>query len=152
MRSMLPIAALLLLSLNSGALRASAASNTPPDPNSIDALEARAEQAQPRDQCFLYAKLVEQMTELSIHQYSIGDVDQANGLLRRVQRITQKFHLSLKDNDKRLKDAQVLLSRTAFRLGEMLQSSSVEERALVQQTLSQVTDAKNEALMEVFKK
>jgi hypothetical protein len=45
-----------------------------------------------------------------------------------------------------------MLSHTAFRLSEMLQASSVEDRPLVEQTLAQVTDAKNAALMQVFRK
>jgi hypothetical protein len=151
MRTVIPIAALLALSLNAGFLRASSA-NDPPDQQTIDALEARANQAQPREQCFLYAQLVHQMTELSIRRYAAGDVNQATGLLRRVQRLAQRIHLSLADNDKRLKNAQILLSHTAFRLNEMLQASSLEDRPLVQQTLAQVTDAKDAAMMQVFQK
>ncbi len=152
MRTVVPIAALIALSLNVGPLRASSADNIPPTQQSIDALEARAEQAQPREQCFLYSQLVQQMTELSIRQYAAGDVNKATGLLRQIQRITQKIHLSLANNDKRLKNAQLLLSRTAFRLNEMLQASSIEDRPLVQQTLAQVTDVKDATMLQVFHK
>jgi hypothetical protein len=152
MRTVVPIAAFLVLSLNLGPLRASASDSIPPDQQSIDALEARAVQAQPRDQCFLYAELVQQMTELSIRQYAAGDVTKATGMLQRIQSIAQKIHLSLADNDKRLKNAQILLSRTAFRLTEMLHASSVDDQPLVQATLRQVTQAQNAAMMQVFKK
>ena len=152
MRTMVPIAAFLALSLTAVPLCASSPDSALPDQQSIDALEARAAQAQPREQCFLYAQLVQQMTELSIRQYAAGDVTKATGLLKRIQHITQKIHLSLAGNDKRLKSAELLLSHTAFRLNEMLQSSSVDDRALVQQTLAQVTDAKNATMMQVFRK
>jgi hypothetical protein len=152
MRTVVPIAALLVLSLNLGPLRASGSDSIPPDQQSIDALEARAVQAQPRDQCFLYAELVQQMTELSIRQYAAGDITKATGMLQRIQSITQKIHLSLADNDKRLKNAQILLSRTAFRLTEMLHASSVDDQPLVQATLRQVNQAQNDAMMQVFKK
>ena len=152
MRTVVPIAAFLALSLNVGLLRASSADNLQLTQQSIDALEARADQAQPREQCFLYAQLVQQMTELSIRQYAAGDVARATGLLKQVQRITQKIHRTLADNDKRLKNAQILLSRTAFRLNEMLQASNIEDRPLVEQTLAQVTDAKNATMMQVFHK
>jgi hypothetical protein len=33
----------------------------------------------------------------------------------------------------------------------MLQASSIDDRPLVEQTLAQVTDAKNAALLEVFR-
>jgi hypothetical protein len=152
MRTVVPIAALLILSLNLGPVFASASDSIPPDQQSIDALEARAGQAQPREQCFLYAELVQQMTELSIRQYAAGDVTKATGMLQRIQRVAQKIHLSLGDNDKRLKNAQIMLSHTAFRLTEMLHVSSIEDRPLVQETLSQVTKAQNDAMMQVFKK
>jgi hypothetical protein len=152
MRTVFPVAALLVLSLNVGPLRAASSDSSIPDQQSIEALEARANQAQPREQCFLYAQLVQQMTELSIRQYQAGNVTRAAGLLQQIQRIAKKIHLSVNDDDKRLKNAELMLSHTAFRLGEMLQASSIEDRPLVEQTLSQVTDAKNATLMQVFRK
>jgi hypothetical protein len=152
MRTVLPIAALLALSLNLVPVRAASSDNPVPDQQSIDALEARADQAQPREQCFLYSQLVQQMTELSIRQYQAGEVAKATGLLHQIQRIARKIHLNVNDDDKRLKNAELMLSHTAFRLSEMLQASSIEDRPLVQQTLAQVTDAKDAALMQVFRK
>jgi type II secretory pathway component HofQ len=131
---------------------AASGDNKPPDLDAIAALEARANQAQPREQTFLYAELVQQMTELSIQQYAAGDGEKATNLLKRIQQIAQKIHLSLTENDKRLKNAEMLLSHTAFRLSEMLHSSSIEDRPLVEQTLSQVTQAQNDTLMQVFRK
>lgn len=151
MRTVVPIAVFLVSSLTVVPLRASSSDANPPDLQSIAALEARADQAQPREQCFLYAELVQKMTELSIRQYAAGDVTNAAGLLKQIQQITQKIHSSLADNDKRLKNAELLLSHTAFRLTEMLHSSSVEDRALVQETLTHVTDAKNATMMQVFR-
>jgi hypothetical protein len=118
----------------------------------IQALELKADQAQPREQPFLYAQLVNQMTELSIRQYAAGDVGKANGLLQDIQKFARKIHLSLSGNDKRLKNAEILLNRTAFRLNEMLQSTSYEDRPLVKQTLAQITQVQNAAMMEVFQK
>ena len=152
MRTVVPIAALLVLSLNVGPLRAASADSSIPDQQSIETLEARANQAQPREQCFLYAQLVQQMTEMSIRQYQSGNVTKATGLLQQIQRIAKKIHLSVNDDDKRLKNAELMLSHTAFRLSEMLQASSIEDRPLVEQTLAQVTDAKNATLMQVFRK
>ena len=152
MRTVVPIAVFLTLSLNVGYTHASASDSSLPDQQTLDALETRASQAQPREQAFLYAQLVQQMTELSINQYQAGNVSRATSLLQQIQRIAKKIHLGVSDNDKRLKNAELMLSHTAFRLGEMLQASSVDDRPLVEQTLAQVTDAKNAALMEVFRK
>jgi len=151
MRTVVSIVAFLALSTASVPVCASSHDDSPTQ-QSIDALEARANQAQPRDQCFLYAELVHQMTELSIHQYATGDVSKATGMLKQIQRIAQKIHFSLSGNDKRLKNAQLLLSHTAFRLNEMLHSTSYEDRTIVQQTLAQVTQVQNATMMEVFQK
>ena len=151
MRTVVPIAVFLTLSLNVGYTHAAAPDSSLPDQQTLDALEVRASQAQPREQAFLYAQLVQQMTELSINQYQAGNVSRATSLLQQIQRIAKKIHLGVSDNDKRLKNAELMLSHTAFRLGEMLQASSVDDRPLVEETLAQVTDAKNAALLQVFR-
>src|SRR5664279_2479297 len=90
------------------------------DQDSIAALQRRIAQAQPREQCFLYAELVHQMTEFSLRQYAAGDVDKASGLLKRIQQMAHKIHLSVGDDNKRLKNAEILLRHTTYRLNEML--------------------------------
>jgi len=122
------------------------------DEESINALQAKILQAQPREQCFLYAELVHQMTEVSLRQYAAGDGDKAAGLLRQIQGLAHKIHLSMSEDNKRLKNAQILLRHTAFRLNEMLHASSLEDRPLVAQTLAQVNQAQDEAMMQVFRK
>ncbi len=123
-----------------------------PDQQTINALELRASQAQPREQCFLYAELVHQMIEYSLRQYAAGDSETATGLLKHAQELAHKIHLALSDDNKRLKNAEILLRHTAFRLTEMLHSSASEDRPLVQETLSEVNQAQTEAMMQVFKK
>ena len=73
-------------------------------------------------------------------------------MLKDIQQFTQKIHLSAANDDKRLKNAEILLRHTAFRLNEMLHASSFEDRPLVEQTLAQVNQAQNEAMMHVFRK
>jgi len=123
-----------------------------PDQQTINALELRANQAQPREQCFLYAELVHEMIEYSVRQYAEGDSEKATGLLKRAQELLHKIHLTLSQDNKRLKNAQILLRHTAFRLTELLHSSDFQDRPLVQETLSEVNQAQNEAMLSVFKK
>lgn len=123
-----------------------------PDQQSIEALEQRASQAQPREQCFLYAKLVHEMVEFSAHQYASGEVEKATGLLKKAQEITHKIHMALASNDKKLKDAQILLRHTAFRLNELLHSSNSEDRPVVEQTLAGLNQAQTETMLQVFRK
>lgn len=152
MRTVVQMAVVVALGLSVAPVCASSPDNKAPDQQSIEALETRASEAQPREQCFLYAQLVHQMTELSVKQYAAGNVEAANGMLKKIQQMAQKIHLSLANNDKRLKNAEILLNHTAFRLNEMLHASNYEDRPLVQQTLTQVNQAQNEAMMQVFHK
>jgi hypothetical protein len=122
------------------------------DQRSIDNLTARADQAQPREQCFLYAELVHQMTELSLKFYAAGEVEKAGAMLRQTQHLASKIHLALGNDNKRLKRAEILLRRTSFRLNEMLHSSHFEDRPLVEQTLAEVNQAETDAMLQVFRK
>jgi hypothetical protein len=151
MRSL--VSALLAFSIFSApAMASSSLDDKPFDQQSIDALNAKLGQAQPKEQCYLYAEIVHQMTEVSVRQYASGDVEKATGMLKQIQQVAHKIHLSIAQDDKRLKNAEILLRHTAFRLSEMLHASSYEDRALVQQTLTQVNQAENEAMMQVFRK
>jgi hypothetical protein len=122
------------------------------DQATISALEARIPGAQPREQCFLYAELIHQMTEYSMKQYAAGDTDKATDLLKQIQNLTHKLHLSMAENDKRLKNAEILLRHTAFRLTELLHNSSSDDREVVQATLAQVNRAESETMLSVFRK
>jgi hypothetical protein len=132
--------------------RASSFDDKTPYQQSIVALKARISQAPPREQCFLYAELIHQMTEFSLQQYQAGEVEKAGDLLKEIQDIAHRMHLATGDNDKRLKNAEILLRHTAFRLNEMLHSSSSEDRPLVEETLAQVNKAESETMMQVFRK
>jgi hypothetical protein len=122
------------------------------DQHTIDDLKAKALLAQPRDQYFLYAEIVHQMTELSLRQYAAGDQEKASALLKNIQEFAHKIHLSVPNDNKRMKDAEMLLRHTTFRLNEMLHTSSFEDRPLVAETLSQVSQIQTETMMEVFRK
>ena len=152
MRTKVPLAVAVLLTVTTIPVCASGFDDKTFDQQSIDALQAKILQAQPREQCFLYAELVHQMTEVSLQQYAAGDGDKAAGLLKQVQTLAHKIHLSMSDDNKRLKNAQILLRHTAFRLNEMLHASSLEDQPLVAQTLAQVNQAQDEAMLQVFRK
>jgi hypothetical protein len=152
MRGQMIVAVLVLVPVMAVQARAYSPDEKPADQDSIAALETRIALAQPREQCFLYAELIHQMTEFSLKQYSAGNVDKADAMLKRIQDLAHKVHLSVSDDNKRLKNAEILLRHTAFRLNEMLHSSSFEDRPLVQETLAQVNQAESEAMLQVFKK
>ena len=147
-----PTVLIVSIALSIPACAASFDDSKVPDEQMITALEQRAATAPAKDQCFLYAVLVRDMVEVSAQQYQAGDVAKANSLLKRAQMFTSKLHAALAVNDKKLKDAQIILRRAAFRLNELLHSSDFEDRPLMQQTLSEVDKAQSDAMMQVFKK
>jgi hypothetical protein len=147
-----PVALILSTALSIPACAASVDDTKVPDEQMLTALEQRAATAPAKDQCFLYAVLVRDMVEVSAQQYQAGDVAKANSLLKKAQAFTHKLHSALAVNDKKLKDAQIILRRAAFRLNELLHSSDYYDRPLMQQTLAEVNQVQTDAMMQVFKK
>ena len=122
------------------------------DPQAIAELEARANQADPRERCFLYAQLIYNITELSVKKFAAGQVEAAAGLLRQVQSTAKKIHHGKDTRDKKLKNAEILLNQSSFRLNELLRSNGYADRELVEQTLADVNHAQNETMMRLFEK
>jgi len=152
MRVRVSMAVLVLLTATSVPVYASGFDDKPFDQQSMDALVLKISQAQPREQYFLYAQLMHQMTEVSLRQYNAGDSEKATGMLKDIQALAHKIHLTMADDNKRLKDSELLLRHTAFRLSEMLHNSNFEDRELVQETLAQVNQAQSETMLQVFRK
>jgi hypothetical protein len=120
------------------------------DPVALSALAAKASLASPKDQCYLYAELVHQMTELAGRQLSQGE--DASATLRAVGEYTQKIHLGAAKDNKRLKNAQILMEHTAFRLNEYLHSAALDDRPILESTLKNLNQVQNELMMQVFRR
>ena len=129
---------------------ASGMDDKPIDPVALSALATKASLASPKDQCFLYAELVHQMTMLAGHQVSQGEDPSAT--LRAVRDYTQKIHMAEASNNKRLKNAQILMERTAFRLNELLHSAGLDDRPVLESTLKNLNQVQNELMMQVFRR
>jgi hypothetical protein len=148
---MRPIGLLLFIAFLPAPIgHASGADNKPPlDPVALSALAAKASLASPKDQCFLYAELVHQMTELAGRQLNDGQDPAAT--LRAVRDYTQKIHLNQAKDSKRLKNAQILMEHTAFRLNEYLHSAALDDRPVLESTLKNLNQVQNELMMQVFR-
>jgi hypothetical protein len=140
----------LFLSLCTPAQGASFNENLP-DAQVLSQLELRAQQASPRDQCFLYAELVHTMTEIAGRQMLKGDIDQASATLKKVEQYASLIHLGIANDTKRVKDAEQLMHHTTYRLGEYLHHASSEDRDTLQVTLKYLDQVHDELLSQVFK-
>ena len=145
-------AVLLALALDSSLPARAAIDDKLVSEQSIAALELKANMAGPKEQCFLLAELVHEMIEYSSAQYAAGEFEKASDTLKRVSLVSQKIHMMVTNDEKRLKNAQILLRHTAFRLSELLHNSSIEDRPLVEATLVQVNQIQTETMMAVFRK
>ena len=120
--------------------------------DAINALRTRADRAQPRDRCFLYAKLVNQLTELAGQQFSGGNYDEASATVVLVRQYAEQIHLDVADDGRNLKDAELLMQRSALRFKDILREAPYEDRATLQATLEQLDKVQAQLLIQVFKK
>ena len=146
------VAAAVVLSALSLAWAYASASGWDDTPTSLAILQARAEQAQPRDRCFLYAKLVSHMTDLAGQQLNSGDSGQASETLKLVQRYAEKIQTGVPNDSKKLKDAELLVRRTSFRLKDILGEASYEDRQTLEATLNQLNQVQAQLMTLVFEK
>jgi RNA polymerase sigma-70 factor (ECF subfamily) len=130
------------------------ASATVPDdaPTTVAMLQARADQAEPRDRCFLYAKLVSEMTDLAGSELNSGDSRRASETLKLVQGYAEKIHSGVANDSKKLKEAELLMRRTSFRLKNILGGASYEDRQMLEGTLKQLNEVQAQLMTQVFEK
>ena len=121
-------------------------------PTALATLQAKADQAQPRDRCFLYAEFVSQMTDLAGQQFNSGDSGQASETLKLVRRYAEKIHMGVADDSRKLKDAELLMRRTSFCLRGILRGASYEDRPALEVTLKQLNQVQEQLMTQVFKK
>jgi hypothetical protein len=141
--------ALATLAVSPAAL---AASDKLLDQREMAALEARAAQATPKEQCFLYAELAHSMTELASQQLSAGDTAKASASLKAVQTYAEKIHMGVADDAKKLKNAEIMMRHTAYQLKELLMGASLEDRPTLESTLKQLDQVQAELMLQVFKR
>lgn len=120
------------------------------DEQALTQLEQRAEQANPREQCFLYTELVSAMTEVAGKQMLDGDTDRASATLKKVAKYAEMIHMNLARDTKRLKNAEMLMHHTTYRLSEYLHRASSEDRPTLQAALKQLNQVQSELLTQVF--
>jgi hypothetical protein len=122
------------------------------DPQAMAAFMIKADSALPKEQCFLYAELVHQMTELAGQQIAAGEEDHASATLKLVQKYAEKIHMGVAEDGKKMKNAEQLMRHTSYRLNDILNGASYDDRQALQATLKQLEQVQTELMMQVFKK
>jgi hypothetical protein len=122
-----------------------------PDARAIADLQAKAAAASPNEQPYLYAQLVHSMTELATAQFQAGDPRTASQTLKSAQGYASRIQMSLLHDAKKLKDAEIIIRHTAFRLRELLTGASLDDRPTLEATIRQLNQVQDEMMMQIFR-
>lgn len=128
-----------------------------PDESPLDAIELtqmeqRADTAQPRDQCWMFAEVLHGLTELAGRQMAAGDDLDADVTLNHIDSVAEKMQKASAGNAKRLKNAEMLLDHITRRLTDMAHIATNKERGTMQSTLQAVNRLHTQVLNVLFAK
>ncbi|MGA8531015.1 MAG: hypothetical protein WB622_14965 [Acidobacteriaceae bacterium] len=123
----------------------------PPDARELADLEAKAAVASPNEQPYIYAELVHSMTEIATEQFHAGDDRKASASIREAQSYAGKIHMNLLRDAKKLKNAEILIRHTAFRLKELMIGASLNDRPTLEATIQQLNQVQVEMMNQVFR-
>ncbi len=140
----------VLLAATSRRALASSPDETALDAATLSQMEARADHALVRDQCYLYTELLHGLTELAGRQLEAGQEDAAAATMVQVDAVATKLEVVTGKDAKRLKNAEMLLEHTTHRLSDMLRVASNEQRTVMQSTLKHLNAVHTSVLAMVF--
>lgn len=123
----------------------------PPDARQLADLEAKAVSASPSEQPYLYAELVHSMTEMATAQFQAGEQAKASESLKAAQGYASKIQMSLLRDAKKLKNSEILIRHTAFRLKELLTGASLDDRPTLEDTIQQLNLVQSEMMTQIFR-
>jgi hypothetical protein len=121
-----------------------------PSADALVQLEQRASEAKPREQCFLYTQLVHAMTEKAGKEISDGETEQADSTLKQVNHYAHLIQMNLARDTRRIKDAQVLMHHTTYKLAQYMHLVSGDDQQTVKDTLKQLDRVNDQLLTQVF--
>ena len=122
-----------------------------PDARELADLEAKAATASPNEQPYIYAELVHSMTEMATAEFQAGDEKQASASLKAAQGYAGKIQMSLLRDAKKLKNAEILIRHTAFRLKELLTGASLDDRPTLEATIQQLNQVQSDMMTQIFR-
>jgi hypothetical protein len=131
---------------------ASGPDESPLDQIALTQMEQRAEAAQPRDQCYMFAEVLHGLTELAGRQMAAGDDLDADVTLNHMDSVAAKMQNASAGKAKRLKNAEMLLDHITRRLTDMAHIASNTERTSMQSTLQAVNRLHTQVLNAIFAK
>jgi len=132
-----------------------AASASGPEATALNAaaliqMEAQADHAKPREQCFLYTQLVDALMETASRQVAAGEDEDAGKTVGRIDEVAAKLQRVSARDAKKLKAAEKILSESTRKLMELSRVASGVERDKMRATLAKLDAAHSKILGLVF--
>jgi hypothetical protein len=115
-------------------------------------MEQRADAAQPRDQCYMFAEVLHGLTELAGRQIAAGDDQDASTTLVHIDSLAAKMQKASAANAKHLKNAEMLLEHVTRRLNDMAHVASADQRTAMQTTMQCIDHLHTQVLAVIFSK
>lgn len=117
----------------------------------LDRLKAEARE---KDHPKLYAEVVRRQVEIANDLYTEGDIEKAQTVLTEIVSYTGKCVDSARatPSSRRLKDAELTLSKAARRLEEVRRSLAFDEQPPVKDVVDRIEKARRALLELMFKK
>jgi hypothetical protein len=116
----------------------------------VSDLELRAEKSQPQEQCYLFAELVAQMSEVADQQLAAGEPEKAAVTLAKMESYAARIHGGLSPHNKKLKETEILIRHTAQKVDGMFHQASIEEQDVLHKTLVKLNALQAELMLNVF--
>src|SRR6202012_761358 len=144
------LVSLLVLFPFTNSARASNLDESPLDAAALLQLEQRADAAQPRDQCYMFAEVLHGLTEPAGREIAAGDEQEAEPTLTHIDSVAAKMQRVSAANAKRLKNAEMLLEHVTRRLNDMAHVISTSQRNAMQTTMQCVDHLLTQVLAVIF--
>lgn len=136
--------------LEAPACSASDVAESATDTPALLALEHQAERANPRDQSYLYTRVLSGLTEVAGRQVADGDDQGAYRTLMKADVIATKIGYASTADARRLKSTEQLLARTTRRLADIIRAASSADRSGMSATLLHLDRIHTDVLALVF--
>ncbi len=121
-------------------------------PESLDALKARAAAAPQKEQVELFTRIAEYQLQVADAAYSDGNVQQAEAALHDIADYGVKAAHASAQTGKRMKPTEIALRKISNRLEVIRKALNVDDRPAVASALEQLEQARTELLNRMFRK
>ncbi|MFI5089530.1 MAG: hypothetical protein ACHP7P_05690 [Terriglobales bacterium] len=116
----------------------------------LEALKARAENAKPQDQAYLFATIARREVNEADRFYTEGDITNATKAVDDVVNYAARATEAARKSGKHLKDTEILLRATARRLDDVGRTLNFDDRPYVEAAVKQVEKLRQQLLDHMF--